>query len=208
MNTGNAHTERRPVDDERLDSVIDTVAREMTEFEPSGALKARVFERIEQGRHRTSPVVLRWAWAGTTAAVVLVAATVIWMARPAPAPNGADSLVAEQRATAPRVQPAAPSQTAAEARVQTAAQPGPAPHGSRRAAIRSSQPHAENAAEDASVVPALSEIEPLRFSTVEPDPLHVAAVEVAPLALMPTIDIPSLGMGSNDIQSADPKKEK
>ena len=62
--------------------------------------------------------------------------------------------------------------------------------------------------QDRHPVPALAEIEPLRFSAVEPHPLEMAAVEVAPLAAMPSIDIPSLGPGSNDIQSADPKKEK
>jgi hypothetical protein len=62
--------------------------------------------------------------------------------------------------------------------------------------------------QDRHPVPALAEIEPLRFSAVEPHALQIAAVEVAPLTAMPSIDIPSLGPGLNDIQSADPKKEK
>jgi hypothetical protein len=62
--------------------------------------------------------------------------------------------------------------------------------------------------QDRHPVPALAEIEPLRFSAVEPHPLQIAAVEVAPLTAMPSIDIPNLGPGSNDTQSADPKKEK
>jgi hypothetical protein len=62
--------------------------------------------------------------------------------------------------------------------------------------------------QDRHPVPALAEIEPLRFSAVEPDALQIAAVEVAPLLPMPSIDVPSLGPGLNDIQSADPKKEK
>jgi len=78
----------------------------------------------------------------------------------------------------------------------------------RSAAGRGMQTSEADALPDRHPVPALAEIEPLRFSTVEPHPLQLAAVEVAPLAAMPSIDIPSLGPGSNDIQSADPKKEK
>jgi hypothetical protein len=62
--------------------------------------------------------------------------------------------------------------------------------------------------QDQHPVPALAEIEPLRFSAVEPHPLQIAAVEVTPLPAMLAIEIPSLGPGLNDIQSADPKKEK
>jgi len=78
----------------------------------------------------------------------------------------------------------------------------------RSAAARGVQTAEADVFPDRHPVPALAEIEPLRFSTVEPHPLQLAAVEVAPLAAMPSIDIPSLGPGSNDIQSADPKKEK
>jgi hypothetical protein len=78
----------------------------------------------------------------------------------------------------------------------------------RSAAARGVQTAEADVFQDRHLVPALAEIEPLRFSTVEPHPLQLAAVEVAPLAALPSIDIPSLGPGSNDIQSADPKKEK
>ena len=59
----------------------------MTEFEPSGALRARVLERIEQGRRHASPAVPRWAWAGAAAAVVLAVATAVWVARPVTGPR-------------------------------------------------------------------------------------------------------------------------
>ena len=199
-----------PVD---LDAAIDTVARGMTAFEPSGALRARVIEGIEQGRRHPSPGAPRWAWAGAAAALVLAVATAVWVARPVPAPGDAQTSVADERSGAPALaatgakRPVAPS----------AVSPGTVSPGGglsaiartrRSAAVRGVQTSEADVLPDRHPVPALAEIEPLRFSTVEPHPLQLAAVEVAPLAAMPSIDIPSLGPGLNDIQSADPKKEK
>jgi hypothetical protein len=82
------------------------------------------------------------------------------------------------------------------------------PQTGRSAAARGVQAAEADVLQDRHPVPALAPIEPLRFSGVEPDALQIAAVEVAPLAEMPAIDVPSLGPGLNDIQSADPKKEK
>ena len=65
-----------------------------------------------------------------------------------------------------------------------------------------------DAAEDFNAVPALAAIEPLRFASVGPAPLHIADVEITQISEMPSIEIPSLDPGSRDIQSADPKKEK
>jgi hypothetical protein len=74
--------------------------------------------------------------------------------------------------------------------------------------VRSTQAAAREAAEDVKAVPALPEIAPLTFSAVGPDALEIAAVNVPPFPAMTSIDIPSLDPGSDDIQSADPKKEK
>jgi hypothetical protein len=208
MNGIKAHHERRPVDDERLDSVIDAVAREMTEFEPSGALRAHVFERIEQRRRRPFPAIPRWAWAGSAALLVLAVATAVWITAPMQAPRETEGLVAEQRATRPPVQPAAPPKVAVDSHAPTAARPVAARPGTRLAARPAAAPRANAAADDVIPVPALAEIEPLTFSTVEPDPLRIAAVEVAPLTAMSEIDIPSLNPGANDPQSVEPKKEK
>jgi len=194
----------------------------MTEFEPSGAVRARVLERIEQGRRRSSPAVPRWAWAGAAAAVVLAVATAVWVARPMPAPGDARVTVAEQRvgtpspgaaATARQATPpaAAPESAAATSQFATASPAGAsaaAARMSRAAAVRGAWAAEVEGAEDFHTVPALAEIEPLRFSAVEPDPLQIAAVNVAALPAMPSIDIPGLDPGSPDIQSADPKKEK
>jgi len=199
-----------PVD---LDAAIDTVARGMTAFEPSGALRARVLERIEQGRRLASPAVPRWAWAGAAAAVLLAVATAVWVARPVPAPDGAQATVAERRSGAPSLAAAGAERPVGPSAVSPGTiSPGgglsATPQTRRSAAARGVQTSEADVLPDRHPVPALAEIEPLRFSTVEPHPLQLAGVEVAPLAAMPSIDIPSLGPGSNDIQSADPKKEK
>ena len=213
MNGDNGHIERHSVDEAQLDVTIDTVAREMTEFEPSGALRARVIERIEQGRRHPSPGVPRWAWAGAAAAVLLAVATAVWVARPVPAPDGAQTTVAERRSGAPSLaaagaeRPVTPSAISPDT-VSPGGGRSAMTQTRRSAAARGVQTSEADVLPDRHPVPALAEIEPLRFSTVEPHPLQLAAVEVAPLAAMPSIDIPSLGPGSNDIQSADPKKEK
>ena len=213
MSGDDRHFERQPVDEAQLDVTIDTVARGMTEFEPSGALRARVLERIELGRHHPAPGVPRWAWAGAAGAVLLAVATAVWVARPVPDPGAAQTTVANERSGA-----AALAATGAERPVvPPAVSPGTGspggglsatPQTRRSAAARGVQTSEADVLPDRHPVPALAEIEPLRFSTVEPHPLQLAAVEVAPLAAMPSIDIPSLGPGLNDIQSADPKKEK
>ena len=214
MNGNNGHIERHSVDEAQLDGTIDTVARKMTEFEPSGALRARVFERIEQGRrHHSSPAVPRWAWAGAAAALVLAVATAVWVARPVPAPDGAQTTVADERSGTPVLAAAGAERPGGPSAVSPGtASPGgglsATPQTRRSAAARGVQTAEADVVQDRHPVPALAEIEPLRFSTVEPHPLQLAAVEVAPLAEMPSIDIPSLGPGLNDIQSADPKKEK
>ena len=213
MNGDDRHIERHSVDEAQLDVTIDTVARGMTEFEPSGALRARVLERIEQGRRLASPAVPRWAWAGAAAAVLLAVATAVWVARPVPAPGDAQTTVAEQRSGAPALaatgaeRPVAPS-AVSPGTVSPGGGLSATPQTRRLAAAQGAQAAEADVLQDRHPVPALAEIEPLRFSTVEPHPLQLAAVEVAPLAAMPSIDIPSLGPGSNDIQSADPKKEK
>ena len=198
--------------DARLDAAIDAVAREMTEGEPSGALRAQVLERIEQGRYRTSAGLPRWAWAGAAAGVALFVAGAVWVARPAPAPRDARATPVEQRlagpppaapgAEGPAVQPAATSVRAASPQGVSAA----AARASRAVAAQGAQP--AEAAEVFDAVPALAAIEPLRIASVEPVPLHVADMEISPISEVPSIDIPSLDPGSHDIQSADPNKEK
>jgi len=198
-----------------LDDVIDAVAREMTEGEPSGALRARVLERIEQGRRRSPIIVPRWAWAGAaTATLILAVAAAVWMTGPVPGSRDARPTVAEQRSGSPSLSPAgieaqarqpadvAPEAAAASIRLAAGPRPG------RGAVSRGAQAAEVNAAEVAHAVPALAEIAPLQFSTVGPGPLEIAAVEVAPLPAMTSIDIASLDPGSNDTQSADPNKEK
>jgi hypothetical protein len=214
MSGDDRHIDRQPVDDAQLDVTIDTVARGMTEFEPSGALRARVLERIDQERrHHLSPSVPRWAWAGAAAAVVLAVATAVWVAKPAPAPGDAHTTVADERSGAPALaatgaeRPVAPS-AISPGTVSPAGGRSAMTQTRRLAAARGVQAAEADVLQDRHPVPALAEIEPLGFSAVEPHPLQIGAVEVAPLAAMPAIDIPSLGPDSNDIQSADPKKEK
>ena len=198
-----------PVD---LDAAIDAVAREMTDAEPSGALRAHVLEQIRPDRRR-SAAVPRWAWAGATAAVVLAAATAIWVISPMRGPEDAPTTVAQQRSGTPspavagdgrvvRPSDAGPGDASAAAALTASV-----PKAGRAAAARSAAPGAALADEGLHQVQALAEIEPLRFATVGPDPLQIAAVEVTAFPAMTPIDIPSLDAGSSDITSADPKKE-
>ena len=120
-----------PVD---LDAAIDTVAREMTEFEPSGALRARVLERIEQGRRHSSPAVPRWAWAGAAAAVLLAVATAVWIVSPMRTREVAQSAAAGQRSGAPPPAAAAPE--------RPVVQPPPFRPRRPRRQVRRQPPHA------------------------------------------------------------------
>ncbi len=189
----------RDVGFDQLDAAIDAVAREMTESEPSAALRARVFDAVEQGRRHHAPVVPRWAWTGAVAAAALAVATTVWINRPLPAPEDASTRAAEQRAAVPVPQAAA----------QTA--PG-GPGTARVVADRRGRPApktAGRAADDfTALVPALAEITPLAFSQVEPAPLDVRGVEVTPLDIAPIPDIPILEPGSTDRRSSDPNKER
>jgi len=207
MGGHDTYIERQPVAEAQLESAIDVVAREMTAFEPSGDLRARVIEQIEHGPHRRSPVA-RWAWAGATAVILMALATAVWIARPVQAPGGSEATVAEQRAAAPQVTPAVRPPQPVETSVPSVAQPAPASRGTRPRPIQAVGAGASEVAEETSLVPALAEIQPLSFPAVEPDLLHVAAVEVAPIPAMPEIDIPSVNPGPNDSQSVDLKKEK
>ena len=209
MSGDDRYIEERASDEEFLNSAIDAVAREMTEGEPSGTMRARVLERIAQGGRRSSPGLPRWALAGAAAAAVLVLAAAVWIAQPAPAPREALATAAEQRPAAPdaeraAVQPAATSASAASPEGVSAA----AARASRAVAARGVRAAGNEAPEDFNPVPALAAIEPLRLAAVEPAPLHVADMEITQISEMPSIEIRSLDQGSHDIQSADPKKEK
>jgi hypothetical protein len=215
MSGDNRHIGQRAVDEERLDSVIDTVARQMTEFEPSGALRARVLEQVQKRRRQSSPAVPRWAWASTAAAaaVVVAVAAAVWVVGPQRTREDGPSTVAELRpgevSPAPALEarqaaeadPAAGQTPAATSRVAMVRPPG-------RGVAESAQPAEADAGDDLRRVPALAEIEPLRFDAVEPDPLQIEAVEMTPFPTIEPIDIPSLDKGPSDIQSVDSKKEK
>jgi len=194
---------RQPPDGTGLDLVIDTVAREMTEGEPSGALRARVLDEIAQDRRRALAVP-RWAWAGAAAAILVAVATSVWLVRPAPQPGGEpSSIVAQRPATAERVPTTANSGPAPSAASSSAA---PAPS-AWQVSVRLAARNLEAPPPESDLLPALAEIEPLRFASIEPEALQLAGLEVASLTAVPSIEIPSLDSGSNENQSADPKKE-
>jgi len=52
MDSDTARTARHAVSEQRLDASIDVVAREMTDAEPSPALRVQVLERIDAGRRQ------------------------------------------------------------------------------------------------------------------------------------------------------------
>jgi hypothetical protein len=220
MDSGMERTARRVDSEERLNAAIDMVAREMTESEPSAALRARILNAVEQGRRYHAPVVPRWAWMGVAAAIALAAATTVWINRPLPAPEDASTRAAQQRAAVPVPQAAAqmalspqPGSRPGESPATPANQTAPGGAGTARVvADRRGRPApkaAGRAADDfAALVPALAEITPLAFSQVEPVPLDVRGVEVTPLDIAPIPDIPILEPGSTDRRSSDPNKER
>jgi len=219
MDSDTARTTRHAVSEQHLDAAIDVVAREMTEVDPPASLRAQVLERIEQGRRRPGLVLPRWTWTGLAATMVLAVATGLWLTRPMPEPRGSKDIVAAQRGgrsdmtvaalSRPPAQPGGePGATAASPAGRT----GSGVYAQRVSATPGTRStmgtDAGEVADGGALVPALAEIEPLRFSTFEPAALHIPGVEVAPLDARPTIDIPSLNPGSTDIRSADLKKEK
>jgi hypothetical protein len=199
----------QPVD---LDAAIETVAREMTAFEPSGALKARVFDRIGQNRLKPPFALPRWVWAGAAAAAVLALAAAVWVGTPER--EEAQVAVAGQRPAAPPLAASSAEPHASRpAGIQVAAASisKPSEAATRRSRVAAAPERRVvrvETREELNLMPAMADIEPLTFSEVEPGPLQVAAVTVAPLPAMTSIDIPSLDPGSNDTSSADPKKEK
>jgi hypothetical protein len=202
--------------EEQLDRIIDEVAREMTDVEPSASLPARVLDAIERQHLRPALAVPRWAWAGAgTLVLALALATSIWMTRSAPKPGNAGTSVAEHSASAPLHPEVTPPATApgsdrgtAAAAATTASNRGSAMiRAARRAAAPESRRASGAAAQDDSLVPALAEIAPLAFSQVEPSPLNVHGVEVAPIDIAPLVDIPSLEHGSAEDRSSEPRKE-
>jgi hypothetical protein len=187
-----------------LDAAIDAVAREMTDAEPSGALRARVLDDIAQAAPRRAAAIPRWAWAGAGAAAVLAVASSVWIAT-RPADQVSESIRSVESRPAPRgVSPEPRPSTEPGAAVPAAE----TTRASRAAAPRTVKASAETRAEDSHHLPALAEIAPLNFARVDPEALQIADVEVASLTAMPSIDIPSLDIGSTDITTADPKKEK
>jgi hypothetical protein len=218
MDSDTARTARHAVSEQQLDAAIDVVAREMTGLEPSSALRVRVLERIEQDRLRPGFAIPRWAGAGVAAVLVVAVATGLWLTRPVLGPGDSDGIVAERRAPAPTSSDRTPPRQVAQVGGEPGAMPSPpagqpAP-GARalRVPTRGAQAmawaSAGAVAEHDALVPALADITPLGFSTVEPAPIDVPGVEVTPLRTVPALDIPSLNPGSTDTQSADTKKEK
>jgi hypothetical protein len=189
-----------------LDALIDAVAREMTGAEPSGALRARVLDAIAPGRRQASAVP-RWAWAGAAAVLLAAVAVSVWLVRPAPFPGGAPAAVAQQRSAEPGAAAREGAEAAAASGPTAASLPAQPGRPVRQAAVRATAAGMEEADRDSHNLPALAAIEPLRFAAVEPAALQVQKMEIAPLTAMPSIDIPSIDPGSDDIHTADPKKE-
>src|SRR5512137_1932618 len=157
---------RQPPDESALDRVIDAVAREMTDAEPTGALRARVLDEIARGPRRPGFALPRWAWAGAAAAVVLTAASAVWMAtRPADERSAAVQVAESRpapRETAPALQPGL---------VATVPEPQKAAV-VRTAVLRTAKAPDEARDDEGHRLPALAEIEPLRFTAVGPAAPH------------------------------------
>jgi hypothetical protein len=194
-----------------LDAVIGAVAREMTEAEPSGALRARVLDEIATGR-REIYAVRRWAWAGAAAVLLVAVATFVWLVRRAPLPGEAPATITQQRTEV--LTELAPGKGALSPTTDvTLASPAASSPASstplvRLAAARPPVAGGTESARDSHDLAPLAEIEPLRFDAVEPDPLQIDSVEMTPFPTIEPIDIPSLDPGPHDLQSTDPKKEK
>jgi hypothetical protein len=177
--------------DERLETAIDDVAREMTAMEPPASLRAGVLARLERDRGRRASGLLlpRWAWAGAAAVVVVGVAATLWLARPEPAATpfasagpGASHPTQARTVTQPPANPVPETTTAS---MQPASRPGPAQQAAapQRIGLPDDVGPAALAGPDAiDIAPlgpeaiaipdlgvnALGEIEPLTVSTIGP----------------------------------------
>jgi hypothetical protein len=190
MNADTTPAGRHTLSEQQLDAAIDTVARDMTHAEPSGALRARVFDRIERGRRLAAPGVPKWAWSGAVAAVVLAVATAVWIAgRPPSQPEEATRFAASPPPTMP-AQPAAASNLDGQPRAAVRAQATPAASqlARRRPSAPSSAPERE--IEPPGAMPALR-IEPISGSppiwidTVSIETLGIPELTIQPLQIGP-----------------------
>jgi hypothetical protein len=187
----------------------------MTEFAPSGALRAQVLEQVQQWPRQSSHAVPSWTWARAAAAasVVLAVAAAVWVVGPLRTRDDGLSTVSELRSGVPSPaaagtdRPVTKSAASPEA-VSPAGEFPPITLTSRPAGTRGRRTAEGDNLQDRHPVPALADIEPLSFASVEPAPLQIAGVEISPIAEMPSIDIPGLDPSLHDIQAADSKKEK
>ena len=186
--------------DERLDTAIDQVAREMTAAEPPATLRADVLARIHSDRRPTGLLMPGWAWAGAAAAIVVggVAAT-LWTARPEPvrehtasAHNAASQPVSARSSTA--TTPDSPVTLLAEAPAQSAAQPRAA----RPAAVQRRVGLPDDAGPASLEGPSALEIGPLELAEIAVPELGVSALgDIAP------ITVSTIGPGSPEPQRRD-----
>ncbi len=204
-----------------LDATIDSVAREMTDAEPSAGLRASVLDAIERRGRRRTPSFPRWAWAGAAAVLLLAVATATWLSRPARVPPDGGSTLEAARGASAAVQPG-PVYAQATAAADGAASPTAAepqnPGAARTPAInlaaarsgrgkRDGQFEPDAGREAVALLPALPDIAPLALSDVEPAPLGVSDVDLAPLDVAPMGDIPALEDRSTDNRTLPPHLE-
>lgn len=174
--------------DDRLDDVIDSVAREMTDAEPSPAFRATVLDAIRgPSPQRARPV--RLVWVGATAAVaVLAVAGAIWTIRgpqstpatpPAFAVSG-DVLLA----TPPRAESPAAAQSASRLAANSTI---PGARSARRQADAAADlpldAHEPSAAFPALIMEPLSGSAPVYIDTISIEPIAVTEVTIEPLQI-------------------------
>jgi hypothetical protein len=182
-------TGRHTLTERELDAAIDTVARDMTDAEPSASFRAHVLERVESNRQRPA-VATRWALAGAAAAIALAVATAVWVTGRHQETPGAPVQSAALRPPALPAQPAAASNIVGQPRAGVGAEATPAASQSarRRPPAPSSAPERE--IEPSGAIPALriepiSGSPPIRIDTVSIETLGISEMTIQPLQIGP-----------------------
>ena len=186
--------------DERLDTAIDEVAREMTAAEPPSALRGHVLARIERDRGRRAAGLLlpRWAWAGAAAVVALGVAATLWMTRPETAPErvaSANPSTSQPAQASPVTEPVAGPVLVA---TTSSAQPAPRPGPTRPAAAPQRAGLPDDVGPAALAGPDAMDIAPL-----EPAAIVVPDLGVSALEEIEPITVSTIGPGSPEPQRRD-----
>lgn len=175
--------------DERLNTAIDEVARQMTDPEPGAAadLRRQVVARIEAGGVPRERWRAAFVWSPLAVATALAVAIFVArsfqpgdLRRPDPSGTPVTSLPSSPMAAAAQPEKTSTQRPAPEATVSAAQRNAEHPAGSFEPAVAGTMPH-----EPAPAIEPL-DVAPLTMDSLRPDPIPVEQLEtIAPILVAP-----------------------